>query len=178
MASPECRAFATWNKLNRFRHGPGVAARLERERVAAMVHLRFTAQILHDQVAAERYFLFEHPIGASSWQEDCIRSVVDLPGFGRVTTHQCQFGQEITHGKHKGRPIQKPTGFLSNSPEMLKALDRRCEAVRGQCSRPEGGEHFHLSGDHARRAARYPRELCRPVLDLALIHILPLPPKT
>jgi hypothetical protein len=130
-----------------------------------MVHLRFVAEIMHDQLAAGRYFLFEHPIGASSWQEECLKSLRDLPSVNRVTTHQCQFGQEILHGKHKGRPIQKPTGFLSNSPEMLKALDRQCKLVDGQCSREQGGEHLHLHGDHARRAARYPKRLCKAILQ-------------
>ncbi len=68
--SPECKAFSTWNQLNRFKHGPGVAERLEKERAAAMEHLRFTVTVMHDQLAAGRYFLFEHHVAASSWREN------------------------------------------------------------------------------------------------------------
>jgi hypothetical protein len=144
VASPECKAFSTWNALNRFRHGPGVAERLETERQAAMEHLRFTVRIMRDQLAAGRYFLFEHPAGASSWQEDRFQSLLDEPKVGRVVAHQCQFGHEVEHGKHKGRPIRKATGLLTNSPELLKALNRRCEGRDGQCSRSAGGRHLHL----------------------------------
>ena len=69
VGSPECRAFSTWNQLNRFRHSPAIAERLEREKTAALVHLNFVAEIFRDQIAGSRYFLFEHPESASSWSE-------------------------------------------------------------------------------------------------------------
>jgi hypothetical protein len=72
VGSPECKAFSTWNQFNRFRHSASVAERLEKERIAAVVHLDFVAEIARDQIAEGRYFLFEHPQGASSWGEPSI----------------------------------------------------------------------------------------------------------
>ncbi len=66
---------------------------------------------------------------------------------------------------HRGKPIRKATGFMSNSPELLKALNRKCVGTDGGCSRRAGGQHLHLTGDHARRAAQYPAELCHAIIE-------------
>ena len=141
-----------------------MAERLEKERIAAVVHLDFVAEIARDQIAEGRYFLFEHPQGASSWGEDSIERLSRHPDVMKVVAHQCQFGAEIQAGPHKGEPIMKPTGFLTNSPELAKALNRQCNGRDGQCSRKKGGKHVHLSGAHARRAAQYPSDLCHAVI--------------
>ena len=41
-----------------------------------------------------RYFLFEHPAGASSWEEECVKEVMKLKGVQVVTIDQCQYGLE------------------------------------------------------------------------------------
>ena len=61
------------------------------------------------------YFLHEHPDTATSWQLPSVRALLARKGVGRVTGDQCQFGQEIDDRE----PIKKPTGFMSNSPEVL-----------------------------------------------------------
>ena len=66
----------------------------------------------------------------------------------------------------------KPTGFMSNSPEILKALSKRCSGVRDSvvagtgtwCSRKQGGKHAPCAGSICREMAKYPRELCRAVI--------------
>ena len=60
--------------------------------------------------------------------------------------------------------MKKPTGFLTNSPEVYDQLSRRCSGRGGQCSRPTGGKHAKCSGIHAKDAARYPRGLCQAIL--------------
>ena len=87
------------------------------------------------------YFLHEHPNSATSWKEACILPVLKLNGVQRITADQCQLGQE----DEEGNPIRKPTGFMSNSPEMLVQLHRRCFGRNGLCSRPKGGQHAHAS---------------------------------
>jgi len=78
----------------------------------------------------------------------------------RVTGDQCQYDQE----SHKGDPVKKPTGWMSNSPEILKKLSKRCRGV-GECSRRTGGRHATASGRVAREAAIYPFKLCRAILE-------------
>ena len=82
----------------------------------------------------------------------------------RVRGDQCQYGAEIKHGEHKGQPITKPSGFMTNSPAVARALSLRCSGSNGECSRPQGGRHQLCSGRHAKDAAVYPRGLCRAIL--------------
>ena len=89
-----------------------------------------------------------------------------IPGVEITYGDQCQYGAEAKSGPEKGSPVKKPTGFLSNSPQVLKSLERRCSGGEGPwaCSRTKGGRHVLCSGRVAREAAIYPRELCRAVL--------------
>ena len=85
-------------------------------------------------------------------------------GVGIAYADQCQYGSEVRHGPHRGSPVKKPSGFLSNAPKVLEVLMKQCEGRNGECSRPAGGRHVIASGRIAREAAVYPRELCRSVL--------------
>ena len=70
IGSPDCTAFSSWQALNRVR---GDAAELDRKYAAAMIHLRFCCEVYKDQIDAGRYFLHEHPSGARSWGEECVK---------------------------------------------------------------------------------------------------------
>ena len=157
IGSPACTEFCTWKALHNVKRKPEETRRAQAE---AEVHLRFVAELYRDQVEAGRYFLHEHPSTASSWSLPCIREVLDLPGVEKVDGDQCQLGQEDVHGD----PLKKPTGWMSNSEEILYALSKRCQGRRGFCSRPGGGKHGSTSGQHSRRAAVYPFKLCKAIL--------------
>ena len=90
--------------------------------------------------------------------------VLAMPTVQKVHGDQCQFGAEVRSGTDRGSPIKKPSGFMTNSPEVAKALDVQCKGRGGACSRPGGGRHAQCSGQIAVEAAIYPRDLCRAVL--------------
>ena len=58
----------------------------------------------------------------------------------------------------------KPTGFMTNSTAIARALSRTCGSTNGWCTRARGGKHQTCSGKHAKAAARYPQALCRAIL--------------
>ena len=60
--------------------------------------------------------------------------------------------------------MKKPTGFMSNSPELLRYLEKRCHGKAGQCSRPSGGTHRICCGTVARHAAIFHQEMCETIL--------------
>jgi len=63
--------------------------------------------------------------------------------------------------------VRKATGFMSNSPMLLKQLSKLCMGKNGYCSGygpNEGKRHRHCEGRTARDAAIYPMELCREIL--------------
>ena len=63
----------------------------------------------------------------------------------------CAHGMMVNNIK-----VQKPTRFLSNSPELLKLLGVRCS-----------GDHDHqplIGGTNSKKAQIYPPQLCRTIL--------------
>jgi len=60
--------------------------------------------------------------------------------------------------------VKKPSGFMSNAPQLLKALTRRCQGHDGECSRAAGGRHATANGKVGKDAAVYPAELCRAIV--------------
>ncbi len=112
-----------------------------------------------------RYFIHEHPKCALSWGTDAISGILSDERVHRVRADQCQYGAVVVNGHLQGKPILKPTGFMSNSLKVLEKLGRRCRGRGGTCSRPTGGSHAICSGRIARDAAVYPRGLCRALLQ-------------
>ena len=157
VGTPMCTAFSTWQFINNTKRDPGVVAK---ELAAGRIHLAWMCKMYLKQLAAGRLFLHEHPANATSWTEQCVLEVLQKSGVARVTADQCQLGQQT----EEGEPIRKPTGFMSNCPEILRMLHRRCTGRRGVCSRPRGGSHQLCHGKVARRAAIFQRELCEAVL--------------
>ena len=71
----------------------------------------------------------------------------------KVRTDMCAFGMKSVDEQGEA-PVLKPTGFMTNSMEVAKALDKRCPG----CSR-----HVHLMSGRASACQVYPAGLCRAV---------------
>ena len=96
IGSPECRAFSSWQNLNRFRSANPEA--MERDRIAAAVHLEFVASLYREQHDADRFFLHEHPWSASSWELSYMRSILSMPSVQKIRGDQCQYGARADNG--------------------------------------------------------------------------------
>ena len=86
--SPMCRYFSTMMNLSKLQMAPG---EFDRKFAHAVEHLRFAFELIDLQIAGGRWFLFEHPAGASSWLLDFVRAVVERPDSHLVLAHQCRF---------------------------------------------------------------------------------------
>ena len=160
IGSPACTAYCSWQALNAVKHEWPEGER-ERRMIASDVHLKFVAELYDLQMKEGRYFLHENPEGAKSWEREPMMDLAKNPKVSRIVGDQCQYGQQ----SYQGAPVKKGTGWMSNSPEILKKLERRCRGTRGECSRPGGGRHATASGRVAREAAVYPFRLCRAILE-------------
>ena len=156
---PPCTNVCAWRHLNAAKHGWS-KEEIKRREDGADVHLQFVDKLYRIQIDQGRYFLHEHPDGAGSWKNPYILDLWNHESVERVTGDQCQYGQH----DGKGNPVKKPTGWLSNSKHVLRALGRRCSGTGGSCSRPRGGRHAHAEGRVARQAAVYPFKLCEAIL--------------
>ena len=130
VGSPMCTQYLSWQRINDRKRSP---AEIARRLAAAKVHMQFVCELYRMQHSAGRFFLHEHPDQASSWDLQCIRSVLGLDDVHRVVGDQCQYGQEIADG----HPVKKPKGWMSNSESILQQLSRRCSHRDGICSGPK-----------------------------------------
>ena len=94
--------------------------------IGECVHINFVASLYQEQISQGRYFLHEHPEWATSWELPSIQALLKLPNVDRVRGDQCQFGAIAKSGRYAGLPVRKASGFMSNSPYILKKLDMKC----------------------------------------------------
>ena len=117
--------------------------------------LNFACDVCRWQHEQGRTFVLEHPWSASSWREHRkLKDLMGLLGVERVRGDLCQFDLRV--GAPGTAPSMKPTGFLSNSPEMLRELAKTCKKEHA---------HFRLEGGHNTKAAEiYPPKLVKALL--------------
>ena len=118
-----------------------------------MVHLRFVCELYQEQVDAGRYFLHEHPAGATSWAEACIQELLSQPGVETAVCDRCQYGQV---DDRSGDTVKKPTKWMPNSHCIRESLEKRCTGQGGACSRRQGGVHRTAEGRVCKASAIYP----------------------
>ena len=157
VGSPMCIAFSNIQNLNKAKRDPRI---VQAEFDKARVHLQWCCHLYRKQVDRGGYFLHEHPAGATSWKQPEVQEIMEIPSVRRIVADQCQLGQQTDQGE----PLRKPTGFMSNSQCLLRALNRRCFGKGGLCSRPTGGRHAECLGKKAQRAAIFQDELCLAIL--------------
>ena len=124
--SPPCTEFSRLQDLNRYLHGDKYRELHDELKRRAVKHLEFCFRFAKMQMRKGRYFLFEHPAGASSWNEPCVQRLLKLPGVEVTEADQCQFGLVTPDPDGDNKPALKPTRFASNSWLLLEELTRRC----------------------------------------------------
>ena len=138
IGSPMRTAFSAWHYINNTKRDPKVVAE---EEARGLRHLSFCCELYEYQVSRGKCFLHEHPAHATSWYTEVVKRIMNLEGVERTLGHQCQYGAE-----YDGEPIKKPIGFMSNCEGIRRALSKTCSGRKGQCSRPNGGEHVLCNG--------------------------------
>jgi hypothetical protein len=154
--SPMCKAFSVLQNLSK--DSEKYRATLEE----GVAHLKFCMEMAKAQLAAGRYFLYEHPWSAWSWKLKPVVEVMGLAGVLLVEGHQCAYGQASRDPDGQMRLAKKPTGWLTNCPCIAAVLSKRC-ANEGL---PEDQHHRHASlmGSRASACERYPPKLVLAVL--------------
>ena len=99
------------------RHNEEWLARFNVNVIKAIEHIKFCVSIYWRQMNAGRYWLHEHPWGATSWQIPEMDELLHDPRVQVAYADQCQFGltSKIRAGSDERGPAKKPTGFVSNS---------------------------------------------------------------
>ena len=156
IGSPPCTPFSQLSTFSASTADPEErAAKLAEGRQ----HLETACRAYKAQIKGKRFFVHEHPWGATSWSEPSIREVMNMPGVMVVRGDQCMHGLTTTTPDGEVLPAMKPTGFMTNCPLMAEALSKRCDG---------GHTHAQLVGNRAGPAAIYTPQLVKAFCEGAL----------
>ena len=121
IACPACTLFSN---LQFIEGDPEI--RRPRDWAEAVKLVEFAVQVCELQRKLGGGFVFEHPQTASSWRRiPALRRLWGGKGVEEAIGHMCAFGMTATDDGGEG-PVLKPTGFLTNIPEVAAALARKC----------------------------------------------------
>lgn len=159
IVSPPCRMFST-------RRRP--TGDLENERKLmkeAICLLNFAVEVCKYQHQKGRFFLFEHPSRAKSWDSRRMTELAQLHGVDEAVFDMCEYGMV---DRISGLPHKKETRLLGNfETDIMKGFVRKCS-----------GNHDHqvLEGkvklgsewiNRTRLAQEYPLDFCGKIIELA-----------
>ena len=89
--SPPCTKFSSQQRSNEKRKRKRV---VRRQKKATTVHVDLCIDIMKMQMAAGRYFVFDHPSTASSWELPRLSRFLNKQSLWQVESDQCQYGQK------------------------------------------------------------------------------------
>ena len=112
IGSPGCTVFNQLQNLCGSHWDRNRRDRLEE----AQNHMRFIVEVYWEQVNHRRWFLHEHPVGATFWLQSAA-------GVCTTVADRCQYGLKTRGAGGAGSmPARKRTKFMTNSSEIAKQL--------------------------------------------------------
>ena len=129
--SPPCGPFSA---LQRISQGKGDPIERRRKLIEGRILLDFAMELCEFQVENNNVFVFEHPLNAASWSEECVERVKKMKGVHEIVLDQCCFGLK---DPVSGKLFRKATKIMTNS-QHAEHLGRRCkgdhehQAIEGQ----------------------------------------------
>ena len=158
IGSPPCTAFSVMQNINKDKRDPEV---IKKEIEEGRKHLKFCMELYKMQVDGKRFFVHEHPAGATSWETSEMVKMAMMKGVDIITFDMCAFGMVATKDGVEG-PVRKRSKLASNSKEVLKRIERRCpNDVEGEANHV----HVVLEGSRTKRAQVYPRAFCQSICE-------------
>ena len=153
LLSPPCTAFTPLQRLWNYKSMSEEA--MQKKLDAGMTFLEHSMECAKVQWGLGQKFVFEHPVGAMSWKEDCVQQVMNLPGVGCALFDMCCFGAKT---KAEGTPVRKRARFLTNSKHVMNMFNGKlCRA--GHVHRIIEGSEGGMK--RARYSQIYPPQMCR-----------------
>ena len=145
-----------WSLLNNLKSDPEMLQEM-RETIGRK-SLKLVVEICIWQHDHGRFFLVENPAGSLAWVwEDLLRRLLSRCLAKFVISDQCAYGKVDLES---GKPIRKPTGWLSNDEVLLNHLGKRCTCKWGSHQLVLGNNKF---GRRSSQAAAYPVGLCKAI---------------
>ena len=149
IVSPPCTPFSTIGKWSQGRMSEEDA----KKRMAdGITHFAFAILLCLRQAKAGRYFILEHPVGASSWMLKLAAMLILEVNYQAANFDFCMLGMEAEDELGRA-PARKRTKIATNSSKVGKALrNMQCDGSH---------RHVHLTGGRARACQVYPEKFCK-----------------
>ena len=77
----------------------------------------FCVTLARKQMDGGRYFVYEHPKSAVSWDNPNVAKIASTPRVVRTELDQCEFGL-VSEDELGNALAKKPTSLLTNSVEV------------------------------------------------------------
>ena len=140
MASPSCTAFSSLQRVTKIDMPTST-------REQGLMLLKVAVKVCMLQVNSSNVFIFEYPVGASSWKEECVIELVNMSGVQSFVLDQCMKGLE-SQDREGRAPTMKTTRILTNATGAEKILSTRCDHRH---------RHVERINNKAQAAEKYPR---------------------
>ena len=100
--------------------------KLKKLRESHRPFINLTRQIVDNQVANDDFYLVENPLRSQARNERPLRELEARDDSYVAISDMCRFG--LRHPQ-SGRPIKKPTWWLTNAPEIAWELNMTCKHI-------------------------------------------------
>jgi len=155
--SPPCDPFSKLQNLSKHKRDPKVVAdNLARGKR----HIRTCIGIYRERMDKGRYFLHEHPKGATSWDMEEMKELMKDPRVYVVQGPMCRWDMKATDAQGEGY-VRKETVWVTNSICLAETLQGVCKNVKAG---REIHRHVHLINGRARAAQVYPPKMVKAVV--------------
>ena len=151
IGSPPCGPFSPLQNISIHKRDPMVVKQMLEE---GRDHLHTSIDAYNVQMDEDRFFLHEHPLPATSWEDPKMKKLMARPGVFCVKGPMCRWGMISEDNKGIGY-VRKNTQFITNSKVMAETLE-------GECS--GGHRHVHLINGRTRSAQVYPPKMVEGIL--------------
>lgn len=144
LACPPCRTLSPLRGLSNYKRDAKVVREEEQEGEAYLEH---ALDAIEFQLSHGRGFLFERPWTSQAWKHPRVIQLLERKDMYMIRVDMCAFGLKVWKGPTKDLLAQKPTGLVSNIPELLEFVEQRCS---------KDHRHGKLLGGNAAHAQVYP----------------------
>ncbi len=146
---PPCGPFSSWMNVN-FSSKPTEEVR--EILWNAMRHLTFAVEMCIEQAKNGRFFLFEHPYQATSWQTGIMQRLLNMRGVMKFNFDFCTMGMKAKDANGEIGLVKKRTGLVTNSRHVAGLMEK------AQCR--GGHQHVVLQDGKPKACERYPDAFC------------------
>ena len=156
MACAPCSMFSSLNRMWNFKN---MSPQTKQPKImVANTLFEYGMLLCRVQANGDRFYLHEHPGGASSWHKQSAQVFIEQTKGHSCRFHQCRFGLRAPCSL---RPVKKPTKLITNNADIYKRFHQKyckCGSIA----------HVLCTGSHVGRAmsthcAIYPKGLCMEV---------------